>query len=358
MSITHESFNILDPSWMQLEGTFDEQVVQLFYHVTLNRDEVEKELLRLFKDVENTLRTFWPGCELVPYGSLYQGTAFKTSDVDCFVQIPILHKTDADTIVFTARDILRRRSDLFAQISAASNVPVPIVKFFHMPTSRECDLTFDCPPGVSNSKLLWYLFHLDKKALDLAVLVKYWAKVHNFTGPYLLRTYALLLMVFFYLQQLRMLPTIYALQRNVPYVSWRVWNVAFQEINYSNVNHSSLKHLLGGFFKFFSCYDFEENVISPFVGCSIPRKRFRNISTIPKQFSLYESNLRLKLCEPFNIDRPMCVQDVFNHSSNCSVLVFDELGENIKKHFRLAAKLYDTESDETFLKAIFTKHSY
>lgn len=341
---------------MRLEGTFDEQVVKLFYHVTLTRDEVEEDLLRLFTDVKNTLRTYWPGCELMPYGSLYQGTAFKTSDVDCFIQIPILHKTGRDTVVLTARDILSRRSDLFAQLSTAINVPVPIVKFVHLPTSRECDLTFDCPPGVSNSKLLWYLFHLDKRALDLAILVKYWAKIHNFIGPYLLRTYALLLMVVFYLQQLRMLPTIHALQRNVPYVAWRVWNIAFQEVIYPNNNQTSLKHLLGGFFKFFSYYNFEENVISPYVGCSIPRKRFRKVSSIPKHFTLYEGNLRLKLCESLNIETPMCVQDVFNHSSNCSVLVFPDLGKNIKKHFRTAAKLYESESDENFLNAIFVKH--
>ncbi|XP_063538357.1 uncharacterized protein LOC134747680 [Cydia strobilella] len=346
---------------MRLEGTFDEQIVKLFYHVTLTKDEVKEDLLRLFRDVENTLRTYWPGCEVVPYGSLYQGTAFKTSDVDCFIQIPIfpiLHKTAGDTVVLTARDILSRRSDLFAQLSAATNVPVPIVKFFHMPTSRECDLTFDCPPGVSNSKLLWYLFHLDKRALDLANLVKYWAKIHNLIGPYLLRTYALLLMVVFYLQQLRMLPTIHALQRNVPYVSWRVWNIAFQELKYPNNNQSSLKHLLGGFFKFFSYYKFEENVISPFVGCSIPRKRFRKVSSIPKPFGVYKGNLILKLSEPLNIDTSICVQDVFNHSSNCSVLVFTELGKNIKKHFRMAGKLYESESEENFLNAIFIKHSY
>ncbi|XP_073946483.1 speckle targeted PIP5K1A-regulated poly(A) polymerase-like isoform X2 [Choristoneura fumiferana] len=345
--------DVLDPSWMRLEGDFEGQVQSLFSYVRLSRDEVEG-LHFLFRDVEDTLRIKWPGCEVIPFGSIVTGMGIRTSDVDCYVHIPPWYKRPGDKMVNTARNILRRRSHIFAQLFSIATAKVPIVKFYHVPTRRNCDLSFKSPNGVRNSKLICYLLHLDKRAQDLAILVKYWSKVHHLTGTNLMPNYALTLLVIFYLQHIDILPSVLALQEIPSHDPVDGWNTAFEECHHPNDNYSSLHDVVGGFFSFYSTFRFDENIISPFLGYPIVRESFKKLTDVPDAFQLYKDNLSNKLCMPLKVDTAMCVQDPFDHSRNCTVGVFPKLAQKMCEFFRLAAKVYEKETNENFLKVLLS----
>ncbi|XP_063365210.1 speckle targeted PIP5K1A-regulated poly(A) polymerase-like [Cydia amplana] len=343
--------DILDPTWMRLEGDFDEQVACLFRYVRLSREEVES-FRCLFRDVENTLRTQWPGCEVIPFGSVVTGMGIKTSDVDCYVHIPVWYRMAGDNLVITARNILRRRANIFAQLLAIAQAKVPIVKFLHTPTRTNCDLSFKSPSGVRNSKLICYLLHSDRRALDLAILVKYWSKAHNLTGTNLMPNYALTLLVIFYLQHIEILPPVCDLQKLVPCDYVDNWNTAFEEREHRSNNEWSLLQILGGFFSYYSGYDFENSIVSPFLGYPIVRECFKKLSDVPEEFDLYKDLYRNGMCQPLKSDTPMCVQDPFDHSRNCTVGVFFKLSRRVCSYVKLAATLYESKSGEEFLRAL------
>lgn len=295
---------------------------------------------------------------MIPFGSIVTGMGIRTSDVDCYVHIPPWCWGSDGKLVNVARNVLRRRSHIFAQLFAIAAAKVPIVKFYHVPTGRNCDLSFKSPNGVRNSKLISYLLHLDKRAQDLAILVKYWSKVHHLTGTNLMPNYALTLLVIFYLQRIGILPSVMELQESPPHYPIDGWNTAFEECPYPNDNYSTLYQIVGGFFSFFSTFRFDENVISPFLGYYIVRECFKKLSDVPDAFQLYKDNLSNSLCMPLKLDTAMCVQDPFDHSRNCTVGVFPKLAQKMCGYFQVAAKVYQEETNENFLKVLLSAHPH
>ncbi|CAB3255996.1 unnamed protein product [Arctia plantaginis] len=350
--------DIMDSSRLCYEGDFNTQVKNVLSHVRMTATEV-RNLRNLFVDLELALQDLAPGLQVHPFGSIVTGLGIRTSDVDCFIELPHGMKPN-DRHVMRARNILRRHYLKFGNPFAIINATVPIVKFLHVPTNCFCDINFTSPAGVYNSELISYLLQMDTsdRALQLAVLVKYWSKVNKFTGTNLLASYALTLMVIFYLQLMNMLPSIYDLQKVVPPGSCMVnnWNTGFdRSVSYNRIN-DSLYDLLGGFFKCYASMNFDETIISPYMGRLLSRKTFKNFNEIPPEFALYKYNISHNLCKkPLNVDGPLCVQDPFEHARNCAGAVHPRLGEKIKSHFRFAAMKFDELPPQRFLQAIFTE---
>lgn len=345
--------DVLDVSKLHFEGDFNAQVENLLYHVRLTASEVQN-LRYLFLDLENTLQMLAPGIKVLPFGSIVTGLGIKTSDVDCYVALPD-GMIPSKHIVVHARNILRRQFTKFTNLFAITNAQVPIVKFLHIPTSCNCDVNFKSPAGVQNSKLICHLLQMDRtdQALRLAVLVKYWSKVHKMTGTNLLASYALSLMVIFYLQLMNMLPSIADMQKNVPLYMVDGWNMAFdRNIKINNHNNESFYELVGGFFKCYSNLKFEENIISPFMGRLLQRKTFKDLSNVPREYVYYKKNVTANNCKPLRIDTPVCVQDPFEHGRNASFTVHPKLAVRLKYHFQSASKMFDELPPDQFLRAI------
>lgn len=295
----------------------------------------------------------------MPFGSIVTGLGIISSDADCYVQVPEHCKDYQANLVMQARNILRKQW-FFRQVFAITTAKVPIVKMYHVPTRRMCDVNFKSPSGVRNSQLIACLLRLDERALTLAVFIKYWSKVHCLTGTNLVPNYALVIMIIFYMQHKNILPSVLLLQQ-ISNENMIVddWNTAFGE-NYlhNTVNNQSLYELIGDFFTFYSSYEFKKYIISPFTGSSIPRKLFEKLEDIPDEFDLYKLYKGMKHKEGFQpicLDKPMCVQDVFDHSRNCTAAVFLRLATRLMQHFKLAAQIYAESDAKDFLLQVLTK---
>ncbi|XP_022826575.1 poly(A) RNA polymerase cid11-like isoform X2 [Spodoptera litura] len=296
----------------------------------------------------------WEGCQIEPFGSVVTGLGIKSSDVDCYVALPPGELPSPEHVV-RARRILGRYNTKFTRLLAITNAKVPIVKFLHIPTQCHCDVNFKSPAGVRNSKLLAFLLHWDRRALPLAILIKYWAKLNNFIGTNRMGNYALMMMVVFYLQLKNILPAVYRLQANVPSYMVDGWNTAFDEsMRGDGTNTESLYHLMGDFFKCLSTFNFAEFVISPYLGRAIPKKCFENFD-LPDEFHLYKQHVTVDVRKKINIKTKVCVQDPFDHARNCTVGVYERLVDKILFHFNFAAHKFSEQPSHNFLKVILTQ---
>lgn len=291
-----------------------------------------------------------------PFGSIVIGLGIRTSDVDCYVSFPPQSNANrSQGVVYKARYLLSQHRE-FTELFAIPRAKVPILKFYHLPTGRHCDLSFKSPSGVRNSQLQATLLHMDQRGIPLAVLIKYWSKVHNFTGTNLLPNYALTLLVVFYLQQVNMLPAVFNLQKYMQAHMVDGWNTAFDEsMTFETDNKDSLYELLGGFFDYYSKFDFSHWIISPYLGCTVNKETFQRLDNVPDEFRLYKHNVRSKMCRPLRLDSQMCIQDPFDHSRNCSVAVYPALFNKICAFIKDASKRFADTSSDHFLKLILTK---
>ncbi|KAJ0175918.1 hypothetical protein K1T71_008092 [Dendrolimus kikuchii] len=349
-----EEHDVLDTTQLCYEGGFDEQVANLLKSVRLTRQEVEN-LSQLFDDLEGALQNTWPGCRVIPFGSIVTGMGIRTSDVDCYIELPsfVLRKR---SLVVTARNVLGKYPQIFQNLFAVVSAKVPIVKLHHVPTNRHCDVNFHSVTGVRNTKLLAFLLHLDKRALTLAIIIKYWSKVHAITGTNLMPSYAMMHLVIFYLQQEKVLPPICELQKHVPPEITDHWNTAFDDRTpYVSCNNKSLYHLLGGFFKFYNKFNFFESVISMYEGRALNKKEFENVDRVSDIYYLYKDNVRKDYCKMLRIDSYMCVQDPFELNRNLTVAVYPKLTQRILDYFKSASSAYENETRNNFLKVILTR---
>ncbi|XP_041981374.1 UTP:RNA uridylyltransferase 1-like [Aricia agestis] len=344
--------DIFDTTKLSFAGDFDSQIQELMQYVRLTRDEVE-QLQTLLDDLEHTLHSEWPDCKIYAFGSIITGLGIKTSDVDCYVDLPAWQGPPDEVCVRRARKILGWRRNIFQNVFAITHAKVPIVKFYHMPTGRNCDVSFKSPAGVENSKLLAYWLQSDSRILPLTITIKYWSKVHNLTGTNLMTNYSLILLVVFYLQQKNILPSVQFLQKKVQKFFINSWNVAFNAENHVNTNEESLFQLLKGFFEYYSTFDYEKFIVCPYLGRLVEKKLFNHLETVPNDFALYKDNVYSQDCEPMRLDSFMCIQDPFEHNRNCSVALYPKLANTIVASFKIAVHVANDVNN--FLKSILTR---
>ncbi|CAG9583450.1 unnamed protein product [Danaus chrysippus] len=335
--------SIIAPQMLDLSGDFYQQLDTVLSAVRLTQQEV-CAISTLYSDLQDALRTQWPGCVATPFGSITTGLGIKSSDADCFVSLGTERITDA---VGRAKRALLREPRVFAEVLAIPQAHTPIVKFFHVPTGTNCDVTFKTPLGVHNSRLVSFMLHADPRLVPMAVLVKYWAKVHGFSGSGRLTNYALTVLLLFYLQQppVSVLPPVRSLQEGHEHVV-DGWNVAFDdrlEALPGSTNTSSIPELLGGFFQYYSTFDFCKLVVCPYLGRPIPKEAFRRPSTLPPEMSLYRRNVESGAAGAMRFATSMCVQDPFELCHNVASCVSSRLFEEVQAHFKFAALAYDTD---------------
>nr|CAH7715489.1 unnamed protein product [Callosobruchus chinensis] len=73
-----------------------------------------------------------------------------------------------------------------------------------------------------------------------------------------------------------------------------------------------LSELLTDFFKFYSNFDFETLVISPFLGRSLKKQQFENHESLPDELKPYKTYLRTEQAIPFKHQAVVCIQDPFD----------------------------------------------
>ncbi|XP_013194361.2 speckle targeted PIP5K1A-regulated poly(A) polymerase [Amyelois transitella] len=338
----------IDPKKIDLSGNFHKQLDNILNIVRLTQEEVTA-MSSLYADLEKVLQALWPGCSAIPFGSIPTGLGIKSSDADCFVSIPPQFKTPLGNYVNKAKKILQNYPNIFDELVAIPRANTPIVKLVHVPTRTACDLTFKTELGARNSRLIAFLLHADPRLLPLAVVIKYWARVHELSGSGRLTNYALTMLIIFYLQQppLSILPSVQWLQSGVQEEIVDYWNVAFdgRRENMPPINNkSSLSELIGGFFQFYSTFNFDEMIACPYLGYPVKKDSLKDLEKLPPGFERYRENILHHEMLAMRFNTSICVQDPFEQCHNVASTISSRLADELRAYFKFAANAYEQES--------------
>lgn len=274
------------------------------------------------------------------------------SDVDF---IACLNVTAAEgSVIQQTKQIFQQYPHLFRDFYTFPDT-IEFASLQHIPTGFLVDVIFNDLDGVISTKLTKYLIHLDDRVFDLAMIVKYWAKVHDLTEKKGLSNYAMTLLVVFYLQQRGVLPSVASLQNGAEPYFLEGWNKGFDEIQYKPRIEVSFYQILGGFFEYYDAFDFGNNIISTFTGRPVERKLFEDARDVPVEYDVYKRNVERGISRELILRRtPVIIQDPFTH--------YDNLAEDLKLGalakfvgcFKSAALSYRRDSKSVFLANILS----
>ena len=223
---------------------------------------------------------------------------------------------------------IRFRSEII-NLEVIGDTRIPIIKFVHKPTSHYYDITCN-KLGVHNSKLLRSLIAVDPSLFrPFFFFIKLWANSHGLIdsryGGFC--SYALNILALFYFQQLKLLPSVKELQKNVPVELCHFWNVNFSAPKPLDHTFKRPKflHLLNGFFQFYKSLDSANYVISPFIGQLIPADDFyAPLHKIHKSMPLYTENLFARKLPSLKIGQ-FNIQELFELNRNVtSGFIYEE----------------------------------
>lgn len=234
---------------------------------------------------------------------------------------------------------------------------VPIIKVYHKKLKQGCDISFNTI-AVFDNKLISYLIHTISRVFKLMFLIKFWGKLLGFPSHV---SCVLRILVIFYFQQLDMLPPIYLLQKtSSKNDSVNDWDTSFEEpfYFYYTSQNVSLYHLLGGFFQYYSDFDFKNYIVSAFAGYPIKRNLFEDVNDVPDIFVSYKKIIGNKEQYSLNISSEFCVPQLFVHNFNSGNKIDKNIAKVMVKNFRVAAKMYKKNSEDDFLSELFTKYLF
>nr|XP_006626679.2 PREDICTED: terminal uridylyltransferase 7 isoform X1 [Lepisosteus oculatus]XP_015218631.1 PREDICTED: terminal uridylyltransferase 7 isoform X1 [Lepisosteus oculatus]XP_015218642.1 PREDICTED: terminal uridylyltransferase 7 isoform X1 [Lepisosteus oculatus]XP_015218650.1 PREDICTED: terminal uridylyltransferase 7 isoform X1 [Lepisosteus oculatus] len=280
--MTPKFLKILHQVCMQCYNDFSPDVIE------------EKVREHILQDLEKFVRMQFPGAKLSLFGSSKNGFGFKQSDLDIcltFEGKETAEGLDCIGIIESLAKYLKKHSGL-RNILPITTAKVPIVKFFHLKTGLEGDISLYNTLALHNTRLLACYAAIDARVKYLCYTMKVFAKVCDIgdASRGSLSSYAYTLMVLYYLQQ-RNPPVIPVLQElydgpKKPEVLVDGWNVYFFDDleNLSNrwpdfgKNTESVGELWLGLLQFYTEeFDFKEHVIC------IRRKKL--LTTFKKQWT-------------------------------------------------------------------------
>lgn len=294
----------------------------------------------------------FPGCQIRPYGSYVYGLATIHSDIDASIMLPE-HNGNYKNLVEDARSVLQQHSE-FTDFTAITWVLVPVLSFRHIPSQFSIDISINAYREFQISKLIKYLVGIDQRIFNLAFIVKHWAKLNNITGSHLLANYGMTVLVIFYLQQKKVLPSIASLQEDAEPFMFYDWDYGFNELNYKVQNNQSLNVLLGEFFEYYTTFDFEKYIVSPYAGYPIERILFEDLDRVPYEFELYNENVKNNVAEPLSLTKPVLLQDMFIHNQAVMSRQSPHRDSSFMRLFHFAAQKYH-ENKNTFLKELINE---
>ncbi|KAJ8413908.1 hypothetical protein AAFF_G00065060 [Aldrovandia affinis] len=242
-------------------------------------DDLEERVREhILQDLEKHIRGQFEGAKLRLFGSSKNGFGFKQSDLDiCMVLEGRETAEGLDCIAIIdslARDLKRHPG--LRNILPITTAKVPIVKFFHMRTGLEGDISLYNTLALHNTQLLASYAAIDPRVQQLCYVMKVFAKVCDIgdASRGSLSSYAYTLMVLYFLQQ-RTTPVIPVLQeiydgQTKPEVMVDGWNVYFfKDLEdlpcwwpQCGMNTESVGQLWLGLLRFYTEeFDFREHVV-------------------------------------------------------------------------------------------------
>ncbi|NWV30687.1 TUT7 uridylyltransferase, partial [Grantiella picta] len=267
----------LPPLTPKFSVILDQVCVQCYHDFAPNIVEDQaREHIR--QSLEVFIRQDFPGTKLDLFGSSKNGFGFKQSDLDICMTIDGLETAeglDCIRIIEDLAKVLKKQSGL-RNVLPITTAKVPIVKFFHVRSGLEVDISLYNTLALHNTKLLSSYAAIDPRVKYLCYTMKVFTKICDIgdASRGSLSSYAYTLMVLYFLQQ-RNPPVIPVLQEiykesKKPEILVDGWNVYFfDKIEELSVvwpdygkNTESVGQLWLGLLRFYTEeFDFKEHVI-------------------------------------------------------------------------------------------------
>uniref|UniRef100_A0A4W6BNG6 RNA uridylyltransferase n=1 Tax=Lates calcarifer TaxID=8187 RepID=A0A4W6BNG6_LATCA len=189
----------------------------------------------ILQDLETFVRRQFTGAQLQLFGSSKNGFGFRQSDLDICMVLEgqeTIDDVDCINIIESLARLLKKHPGL-KNILPITTAKVPIVKFYHVRTGLEGDISLYNTLALHNTHLLASYAAIDRRVKILCYVMKVFAKMCDIgdASRGSLSSYAYTLMVLFFLQQ-RNPPVIPVLQeiydgKKKPEVLVDGWNVYF-----------------------------------------------------------------------------------------------------------------------------------
>ncbi|KAF3817891.1 hypothetical protein GH733_013740 [Mirounga leonina] len=274
--LTPKFSNILDQVCIQCYKDFSPTILedQAREHI---RQNLESFIRQEFPVI--TFHISLTGTKLSLFGSSKNGFGFKQSDLDVCMTINGLETAEGLDCVRTIEElarVLKKHSGL-RNILPITTAKVPIVKFFHLRSGLEVDISLYNTLALHNTRLLSAYSAIDPRVKYLCYTMKVFTKMCDIgdASRGSLSSYAYTLMVLYFLQQ-RNPPVIPVLQEiykgeKKPEIFVDGWNIYFfDQIDELPIywpeygkNTESVGQLWLGLLRFYTEeFDFKEHVIS------------------------------------------------------------------------------------------------
>ncbi|XP_058998736.1 terminal uridylyltransferase 7 isoform X5 [Mustela lutreola] len=268
----------LPPLTPKFSNILDQVCTQCYkdFSPTILEDQAREHIRQ---NLESFIRQEFPGTKLSLFGSSKNGFGFKQSDLDVCMTINGLETAEGLDCVRTIEElarVLKKHSGL-RNILPITTAKVPIVKFFHLRSGLEVDISLYNTLALHNTRLLSAYSAIDPRVKYLCYTMKVFTKMCDIgdASRGSLSSYAYTLMVLYFLQQ-RNPPVIPVLQEiykgeKKPEIFVDGWNIYFfDQIDelptywpeYGK-NTESVGQLWLGLLRFYTEeFDFKEHVIS------------------------------------------------------------------------------------------------
>lgn len=237
------------------------------------------------------------------------------------------------------------KSSVFTQIVPIVHAKIPIIKCVHRNTGIDCDISFNNITAVYNTHLLNHIIGIEYRIKLVLTKLKKWAKNIGLISTNGFSSYSFYWLGLFCMQVMGILPAIYNFQASVPEHIVGHWNCAFskeqQKIVKNNKTTLSEDDILDVIYAYYSSFDYETFVISPYSGCPLLKKDFENVDQLPEELWRY------KQFHKENKDHP---KSLFLGTSKFNMYVQDPFQHNVNITARVTPKVFDK-----FVKACIKK---
>ncbi|XP_062540428.1 uncharacterized protein LOC134208668 [Armigeres subalbatus] len=357
---------LLDPVLNALRslqnGNENETMRTLISTLQPSQMEIEMALTKVKIDLDRMLGFPNNNFQIYDFGSIKSGLAFRDSDLDFYVHYEKNsdNKQEQTKLIHIIHGRMAR-DGTFHGLVKILGAKVPLLRAIHGPTNLTCDINFSNARGCYNSKFIYAVIRFEPRIHKLAIIIKFWAKcAFLLTNHRQMNTYCIIMMLIFYLQtkKLPLLPAVQDLQKGIPRVGFGAWNLGYpKDIEFTSMNKESIRSLLLNFFKYYSNFEFEKNLISPYVGrlCEVEEMKQKKVRELQSYYRAVEHHSYPE----FNFGTQISIQDPFELNMNIGGVCNSAAHfEQFKLSFKTAHKVMTETNTEPFakvLESLFTK---
>ncbi|XP_049815676.1 speckle targeted PIP5K1A-regulated poly(A) polymerase-like [Schistocerca nitens] len=306
----------------------------------------DDKVATIVEDLEQHLAKLFPDCRAELFGSAVTGLTLPGDAIDisicdgpCRRSVSLLGSKESVTNI---RKLLLNFPYKFANIGEIPDASEPVIRFLHRSTHILCNLVINYPEGPRSSRQLRWVLCLDERIRLIMVFIKYWAKSLKLISNAKFSSYAMTVLVLFYLQQIpeAMVPALRVLHdKNIPEMAENI------------TNKDPLRILIEEFFGYFSEVRLEQVVLAPYVGDVLDREIFiRGGMAIPPEMQLYNI-IMYSGARPLMVNTPMVLQDPYQLNVNLTSRVDEETVSEFQIKCKQAYEMVKTGNLLHLLKA-------